>query len=108
MWPFRRKKSSQEHQESAATCPHCGSTDTKVTTSGGESHVKTWRGERYVTWRCLSCGQDFYTDEPQGGAGQLLEDDRTIDDEDALRAAEEDLKRHTDEEGDRRYNPGGS
>jgi hypothetical protein len=70
---------------------------------GDGSHVKAWRGQRYVTWRCMSCGREFYTDVPPGGAASLPADDRMIEDENALREAEEELKRRTDEEGDRRY-----
>jgi hypothetical protein len=120
MWPFKRKKRNEEPlhppflpsragEGRERICPHCGGAEARLITSGAGdgSHIKSWRGERYVTWRCLSCGRDFYTDEPPEGAAGLPVDDRMIEDEDALREAEEELKRRTDEEDDRRYMPGG-
>jgi hypothetical protein len=57
-----------------------------------------------VTCRCLNCGRNFYAEEPPQGLEKLpLMDDRIIDDEDELRAAEEELKRQADDEGDHRY-----
>lgn len=57
-----------------------------------------------MTCRCSDCGRDFYTEEPeQGLPEEALADDKMIDDEDELRAAEEELKRQLEEEGDRRY-----
>ena len=67
-------------------------------------HIRTWRGQRYVTCRCSDCGQDFYVEEPlQGIEERFLSDDSMIDDEDELHAAEEDLRRQADDEDDRRY-----
>ena len=47
---------------------------------------------------------DFYIDEPPGGINEeSLSDGRLVDDEEALQAAEEEIKRQIDEEDDRRY-----
>jgi hypothetical protein len=57
-----------------------------------------------VAYRCSGCGRDFYTDEPQRGTGaDLLSGNGLIDDEQALRAAEEELKKQIEEEDDRRF-----
>ncbi len=70
-------------------------------------HIRTWRGQRYVTWKCSDCGRDFYAEEPpQGIPEEALDDDKMVDDEDALSAAEEEVKREADNEGDHRYRPG--
>jgi hypothetical protein len=65
-------------------------------------YVKVWRGQRSLTYRCLDCGRDFYAAEPLEGISQDA-DDPLIDDEEALRAAEDDLKRQIDEDGDHRF-----
>jgi hypothetical protein len=68
------------------------------------SYVKVWRGQRLLTYKCLDCGQNFYTQEPKRGINEEnLEDGPIVDDEEALRAAEEELKRQTNENDDRRY-----
>jgi hypothetical protein len=68
------------------------------------SHVKVWRGQRSLTYKCLDCGQNFYAQEPKGGISEEnLEDGPIIDDEEALGAAEKELKRQTEEDDDRRY-----
>jgi hypothetical protein len=57
-----------------------------------------------LTYRCLDCGLDFYAKEPQGGVSdEILKDDHIIDDAEALRAAEEELKRQAEEDDDSRY-----
>jgi hypothetical protein len=56
-----------------------------------------------LTYRCLECGLDFYVKEPQGGVSdEILNDDHIIDDEETLRATEEELKRQTEQDDDRR------
>jgi len=56
-----------------------------------------------LTYRCLDCGLDFYGEETQGGLiDELMTDDQVIDDEEALRVAEEEIKRQVEEEDDRR------
>ena len=66
-------------------------------------YVRTWRGQRYLNFRCSSCGRNFYVEEPPEGIDEaLLSDDRIIDDEGALNAAEEELRRQTKEDGDNR------
>ena len=65
------------------------------------NYVKVWRGQRFLTYRCSDCGQDFYGDEPRGRViKETLGDDPVIDDEEALRAAEEEVKRQTEEDDD--------
>lgn len=57
-----------------------------------------------MTCRCSNCKRDFYAEEPQQGLEEgVLSDDRVIDDEDELRAAEEEVRRQTEDDGDRRY-----
>ena len=108
MWPFKRKKQSQS-TDSGLPCTYCGSRDTIVTLYNGSdqpSCAKTWRGQRYITCRCLNCKQDFYANEPQSGLDEsVLSSDNAIEDEDALRDAEDEIKRQIDEDGDRRYKP---
>lgn len=59
-----------------------------------------------MTYRCFDCGRDFYGEEPQGGiTDEALADGQAIDDEEALREAEDELKRQVEEEDDRRYKP---
>jgi len=106
MWPFKRKKNDINPGPAGPQCPHCKSRDTRLVThhGGGEAaYAKVWRGQRYLTFRCSSCGQDFYAED----SGQIVEieldnDDR-IDDPQALQAAEDELKRQVDEEDDRMF-----
>jgi hypothetical protein len=66
--------------------------------------VRVWRGRRYLTYRCFTCGGDFYENEPAGGIDMGVDrDNRLVDDEEALRRAEEELKKETDESGDHRF-----
>ncbi len=106
MWPFKRNKPSHKSDSSGPPCPHCKSADTKVIThhGGGEAaSVKVWRGQRYVTCRCLSCGQDFYTEETGNIVEIELNNDETIDDAAALQVAEDELKRQSDDNNDRMF-----
>ncbi len=67
-------------------------------------YVRTWRGQRALTYRCLDCGLDFYAEEPQEGiTDEVMADDQVIDDEEALREAEEELERQIEEDERRRY-----
>lgn len=91
MWPFKRKK--VRDVSTPMPCPFCGSLET------APKAVKTWRGERSASYRCRACGRDFYADEPPEGMPGP-DEGPMIDDEDALRAAEEELKKRTDEEDD--------
>jgi hypothetical protein len=105
MWPFKRKKANRKPAGKGPPCSFCGSTQTIVVASAGEGQpgVKIWRGQRYLTCRCLTCGRDFYADEPpEGLLSEVLEHDSIIDDEEELRAAEEDLKKRTEDDRDRR------
>jgi hypothetical protein len=107
MWLFRRKRIKKESQISNPSCPFCESHNTRVIINHGTGepdYVKVWRGQRSLTYKCLDCGQNFYAKEPNGGISEeTLEDGPIVDDEDVLRAAEEDLKRQTEEDDDRRY-----
>ena len=91
VWPFKRKKTKDT--PAVPPCPYCGSPDTVA------KEVKTWRGERSVSYHCRACGRGFYADEPSGGMPGP-DEGPMIEDEDALRAAEEELKKRTDEEDD--------
>ena len=103
MWPFKHKQAKLPY--SRLPCPHCGSINTSVTTNYGSDtpDVRAWRGQRYVNWKCPDCGQTFYADETGGLTEDSPEDRKVIEDEDELQAAEEEVKKQTDEEGDRRY-----
>jgi hypothetical protein len=55
-----------------------------------------------LTYRCSDCGAEFYGKEPQGvNIDRITEDGPVIDDEEALRAAEDELRRETEEDDDR-------
>ena len=67
------------------------------------NYVKIWRGQRSSTYRCFDCNLDFYGEEPQEGiTDEIITDGCLIDDEEALRAAEEEIKRQVEEDEDRR------
>ena len=102
---FKRNRAKEPRP--GLKCPHCSSTDTVVVSHGEDSadHIRTWRGQRYVVCRCRNCGREFYAGEPPEGADAFATDDRIVEDEEALRAAEEELRRQADEENDRRYKP---
>jgi DNA-directed RNA polymerase subunit RPC12/RpoP len=106
---FRRKKSKPGSEESGIVCPRCGSHSTQSLShdlNQDAGHVKVWRGQRFANYRCITCGTEFYADEatPNGPASNS---DRMIEDEEELRAAEEELKRQTDAKDDRRFWPNG-
>jgi hypothetical protein len=107
MWLFKRKKSGKKNLNSGSLCPQCGSGNTKLVVlhgTGEPDYVKVWRGKRSLTYRCSDCNRDFYVDEPpEGTVEEPLSRDGLIDDEDALRAAEEELKKQIDREDDRRF-----
>jgi DNA-directed RNA polymerase subunit RPC12/RpoP len=108
MWPFKKKKAGPNEKPAGIICVHCGGEDTIIisdTSSESSSPVKVWRGERYVTYKCRSCQRLFYSEEPSGGIANNSSS-KIIEDEDQLRNAEEELKRITDNEDDRRYLPG--
>jgi hypothetical protein len=108
MWPFRRKKKNDDPKH-GLPCSYCGSRNTaKKSYHGSEEsyYIKTWRGQRYVTCICLNCQRDFYAPEPSEGIpGATPAVDTPIEDEDELRAAEEELRRQIEEDNDRRYRP---
>jgi len=66
-------------------------------------YVRSWRGQRVLTYRCLDCGLDFYAEERQEGMiDEMMTDDQVIDDEEALREAEEELEMQIEEDDGRR------
>jgi len=105
MWLFRRKSVKTESLSSSPTCSFCESRNTRLIINHGTGepdYIKVWRGQRSITYRCLDCGQNFYAKEPQDGiTEENLEDGPIIDDEEAFRAAEEELKRQAEEDNDR-------
>jgi hypothetical protein len=107
MWFFKRKKKNQQSRRLDITCTSCRSINTIVITHhGGDqaNYIRTWRGQRYLVCRCLDCGRDFYIDAPIAEIeDQIIGNDRIIDDEEALRQAENELKREADEENDHRF-----
>ena len=57
-----------------------------------------------MTYRCFDCGLDFYREEPREEIiDEVITDGQVIDDEEALRAAEEEIERQVEEDDDRRY-----
>ena len=109
MWPFRHKKPQKKSRHPGPSCPHCGSSNTKLIIYHGTDrpdYIRTWRGQRSLTYRCLDCGRDFYGEEPQLEIiDELVSDVQVIDDEEALREAEEEIRRETEADDDRRYWP---
>jgi len=106
---FKRKRAKPKPQGSGIVCPYCGSPSTQTLShdlSQDSGHVKMWRGQRFANYRCVSCGREFYADEPTQ-SGPASDADRMIEDEGELRAAEEELKRQTDARNDRRFWPSG-
>ena len=106
MWPFRHKKIIRKPQRSGPPCSHCGSTNTRLIAYHGSyqpDYVRIWRGQRSLTYRCFDCGLDFYGEEPQEGLiDETIAGGHLIDDEEALRAAEEEIERQVEEDEDRR------
>jgi hypothetical protein len=105
MWPFNRKK-TRKNTQSRPICQYCESRNTRIVFSATEQpdYIRTWRGQRYVTCKCLDCGREFYIEEPAQDIEELIYSDESfIADEDELLAAEEELKRQTDEEDDHRF-----
>jgi|ERR1035437_1707235 Zn finger protein HypA/HybF involved in hydrogenase expression len=106
MWIFKRKKNEPEAQKAGQICPQCKSTRTRVIAydlTEQPDYVRTWRGQRYVTCRCDNCGSDFYVEQPQGQSVEVDPGDNAVEDEEALRAAEDELKRQADEEDDHTF-----
>jgi hypothetical protein len=105
MWFFKHVKQTDKTPVSGPACTLCGSTKTKLVVNHGTDrpdYVRIWKGQRVLTYRCLNCGGDFYADEPPGGIPDaMLDSDSLIDDEEALRAAEAELKRQTEQGDDR-------
>ena len=56
-----------------------------------------------MTCRCFDCGQDFYIEEPlEGLADEVMTDNEIINNEEELRAAEDELRRRVEDDEDRR------
>jgi hypothetical protein len=107
MWPFKRQKSPKTEKAGGPCCPACQSLNTKLKVNFGNDqpdYIKTWRGNRYLTYHCFNCDTDFSIKEPRNRTDiEAQIDNELIDDEEALQAAEEALKRDADEEGDHRF-----
>jgi hypothetical protein len=106
-WPFKNQKKGNPELGRNPACPSCGSRDTRLKVNYGNDqpdYIKTWRGQRFLTYHCENCQTDFSLREPAGGfeiESQIK--DQIVDDESALTEAEEDLKRAADDEGDHRF-----
>jgi hypothetical protein len=107
MWPFKKKSREAQPKTANPVCPACGSSDTRLKVYfHGErpDYVKSWRGQRYITYHCESCQKDFYVEEPPLRLEiERQVDSLEIDDETSLENAEKELKRAADEEGDHRF-----
>jgi hypothetical protein len=107
MWPFKRRKSPEAPKYAGPECVSCGSQNTKLKVNFGNDradYIKTWRGNRYLTYHCNDCHTEFSIPEPDGGIDVDKQiGSELIDDEEALKAAEEELKRETDQDGDHRF-----
>jgi formate dehydrogenase assembly factor FdhD len=67
------------------------------------AYIKTRRDQRYITCRCSGCGREFYIEATVQNIEKIIPSDQSIiEDEDELMAAEEEIKRQTDEENDHR------
>jgi len=70
--------------------------------------VRIWIGQRYLTYRCFDFSPDFYREERwEVIVDEPIADGQVIDDEEALRAADEEVRRQADNEGAHRYRLGG-
>ena len=104
MWSFKRKKTDQKARLSGFQCPHCKGTHTGVINNQDNNqidYIKIWRGHRFVNCRCLDCGRDFYSQEPSEGLTEDIFITDAIINEDDLHAAEDEVKRQTNEDDDR-------
>ncbi len=65
--------------------------------------IRIWRGQRYVACKCLDCGKEFYLEEPpEGLAVEFTNSDEIIENESELQAAEDEVRRKVEEDGDHR------
>ncbi len=106
MWPFKKQKKEKSAGDASISCTFCGSRRTLLNTyQGGDSPnpVRTWRGRRYLSCRCLDCERDFYIDEPQEGLPPGVPTDEDMIDEEALKRAENEIKQQIDDENDRMF-----
>jgi len=106
MWIFKRNSGKSKAKPVGQACPHCKSLLIRTVASDlneRPDYVRTWRGQRYLTCKCDNCGQGFYVDIPQDRAVDAVPGDEIVEDQEALQAAEEELKRQADEEDDRTF-----
>jgi hypothetical protein len=106
MWLFKRKKNDHKGREGGKICPQCKSSNTRVMAHDLAEHpdyVRTWRGQRYLTCRCDNCGSDFYAEQPEGQTVEVDPSPDFVEDAEALKAAEDELKKQADEEDDHRF-----
>jgi hypothetical protein len=97
---FKRRKIARKQTSRDVPCSYCASTNTVLSAYHGSDHpdyIRVWRGSRFVTFKCRDCGKEFYVDESQV---ECLDDDAVIYDEEALKEAEEELKREVEEQDD--------
>ncbi|HSW57231.1 MAG TPA: hypothetical protein VLH15_02390 [Dehalococcoidales bacterium] len=102
---FKRKKEKQAGSIGGPQCSVCGSVNVnlKVNYAGEQpDYIKTWRGRRYLPYHCRDCQIDFNVPEEKFGIMAQNQIDDGMIDEEALKAAEDELRKEMDEEGDRR------
>lgn len=97
---FKRWKHELKPGPVGPVCSNCGSTNTTLALFHGYDHpdfVRAWRGQRFVTYKCRDCCREFYVD---GSQAEIPDEEPDVYDPEALREAEEELKRLADEEND--------
>ena len=67
---------------------------TKVPEYSRQKFDEGFQYRTILTYRCFDCGQDFYREEPQERTtGEIIADGHVVDDEEALNAAQEAVKK---------------
>ncbi len=105
MWSFNRHNKPENQNNAISACPCCGSQEVVFDRHPGKKDVFRHQKEPDLpSYRCLKCGEKIYGNAPgyeiieyHGVDGEPL-----VDDEEALRAAEAELKRQVEEADDRR------
>jgi hypothetical protein len=99
---FKRKKPTKDDNATGPLCSNCQSTNTRVIDSGSGT-IKTWRGQRYLAFRCNECGYESYINANTKASNSSSFGNQDEIDEAELRAAEEELKKEIDKNGDHTF-----